>query len=159
MRHLIEGYASLFGVADASGDVVARGAFARSLRARGPAGVRMLFQHNPAEPVGIWTAMAEDARGLRVRGELTVGVGRADDLARLIAAGAVDGLSIGFRTLNAARGGRGGLRLIREIDLWEVSLVTFPMLAQARLDTRAGRLAPARLPLTLQRQRSDNDRV
>lgn len=151
MRHLIEGYASLFGVADASGDVVERGAFARSLRARGPSGVRMLFQHNPAEPVGTWTAMAEDARGLRVRGELTAGVQRADDLARLVEAGAVDGLSIGFRTLNAARGARGGLRLIREIDLWEISLVTFPMLAQARLDTRARRLAQARFPLAIQR--------
>jgi hypothetical protein len=111
----------------------------------------MLFQHDPAEPVGTWTAMAEDSRGLRVRGELTAGVRRADDLARLIAAGAIDGLSIGFRTLKAARGSRGALRLIREIDLWEISLVTFPMLAQARLDTRAGRLLPARLRLTVQR--------
>jgi hypothetical protein len=151
VKYAIEGYASLFGVTDASGDVVERGAFARSLRARGPAGVRMLFQHDPAEPVGTWTAMAEDSRGLRVRGELTAGVRRADDLARLIAAGAIDGLSIGFRTLKAARGSRGALRLIREIDLWEISLVTFPMLAQARLDTRAGRLLPARLRLTVQR--------
>ena len=86
-----------------------------------------------------------------MRGELTAGVQRADDLARLVEAGAIDGLSIGFRTLKASRARRGALRLIREIDLWEISLVTFPMLAEARLDTRARRLAPARFPLTIQR--------
>jgi HK97 family phage prohead protease len=145
MSYGIEGYASLFGIADQAGDVVERGAFAQSLRVRGAGGVRMLFQHDPAEPVGVWTAMAEDGRGLRVRGELTAGARRADDLARLIATGAIDGLSIGFRTLKAQRLQRGGARLIREIDLWEISLVTFPMLAQARLDTRAGRISPVRL--------------
>lgn len=56
------GYASLFGRADLGGDVVAPGAFAESLRRRGAAGVRLLWQHDPAEPIGRWLELAEDAR-------------------------------------------------------------------------------------------------
>ncbi len=129
----LEGYASLFGVADAGGDVVAAGAFARSLARRGASGIRMLFQHDPAQPVGVWDDIGEDERGLFVRGRLVPGVAKADDLRRLIAAGGVDGLSIGFRALRAQRDARTGIRRLIEIDLWEISIVTFPMLGGARL--------------------------
>ncbi|MEM6382509.1 MAG: HK97 family phage prohead protease [Pseudomonadota bacterium] len=130
----ISGYASLFSVPDLSGDRVMLGAFTRSLQARGPSGIRMLWNHDPAEPIGVWTAIYEDAHGLRVEGRLTANVERAASLSALIADGAVDGLSIGFHTVRADKAaGRAGRRLI-EVDLWEVSLVAFPMQPGARLD-------------------------
>lgn len=132
---VIEGYASLFGLRDQGGDMVARGAYAKSLermRARGGR-VRMLWQHDPAQPIGIWDEIREDDKGLWVRGRLLPGVTRATEAAALIAAGALDGLSIGYRTLRAQKSPKGG-RVLEEIELWEVSLVTFPMLREARLD-------------------------
>ena len=126
------GYASLFGVPDLGRDVVAPGAFAASLAARGVAGVRMLWQHDPAEPVGHWLALHEDARGLRVAGQLNLAVQRARELDALLGAGGLDGLSIGFRTVRA-QPQRGGLRRLEAIDLWEISLVTFPLQAGARI--------------------------
>jgi HK97 family phage prohead protease len=94
-----------------------------------------LFQHDPKEPVGLWERIAEDGFGLWAEGRLVPGVPRADALRRLIGQGAIDGLSIGFRTVKASRDRGGGLRRISEIDLWEISIVTFPMMAAARIGT------------------------
>lgn len=135
---LVSGYASVFGVPDLGRDVVLPGAFRDSLARRGASGIRMLWQHDPAEPIGRWLALAEDARGLRVRGRLSAGVARARELAALVQEGAIDGLSIGFRTVEAGRDRASGLRRLARIDLWEISLVTFPMQPGARLDARAG---------------------
>ena len=131
---VIEGYASLFNVADTGGDMVMAGAFARSLTKRGAAGVKMLWQHNAAEPIGVWTAIVEDLRGLKVTGRLDLSVARAREALSLLRAGAVDGLSIGFRTRRATTDRSSGLRRLHEVDLWEISIVTFPMLPQARVD-------------------------
>src|SRR4051794_9575933 len=136
------GYASLFGVADLGRDVMMPGAFAASLARRGPSGIRMLWQHDPAEPVGRWLSIAEHARGLHVRGQLNLAVRRARELAALIADGAVDGLSIGFRT-EKARPERGLRRLV-EVDLWEISLVTFPRLPGARVEGKSAPALPGR---------------
>jgi uncharacterized protein len=125
------GYASLFGVPDLGRDVVMPGAFAASLARRGPSGVRMLFQHDPAEPIGRWLALKEDARGLYVEGRLNLAVQRAREVAALMQDHALDGLSIGFRTLKAQPGADGSRRL-QQIDLWEISVVTFPMQPSAR---------------------------
>ena len=132
--HLIEGYASLFGARDAGGDVVQQGAYSASLAALAAAGrrVKMLWQHDPAEPIGTWDDVREDDRGLHVRGRLLTGVARAREAAALLEAGAIDGLSIGYRTRRATKDERGG-RLLTELELWEVSLVTFPMLPEARV--------------------------
>jgi hypothetical protein len=127
------GYASLFGRVDLGRDLVERGAFADSLARRGAGRIRCLFHHDPKEVVGVWLDMREDARGLRVTGRLLPGVARARELYELIAARALDGLSIGFRTAEAVRDARSGVRRLRRIDLWEVSLVAFPMLPEARL--------------------------
>ena len=135
----IAGYASVFDVEDQGGDLVRRGAFARSLAERGPERVRMLFQHDAAEPVGVWDDIAEDATGLYVRGRILDSGPRGRAAMGLVRAGAVDGLSIGFRTVRFAPRPGGGRELF-DLDLWEVSLVTFPMLAQARLVASA---APA----------------
>ena len=122
-----EGYASLFGVPDGGGDIVAPGAFARSLRRRPAAEVRMLYQHSAADPLGVWDEIVEDSRGLKVRGRLVLDVRRANEVRALFAAGALNGLSIGFRTLRAKKD--GGHRILTEIELWEISVVTFPLLA------------------------------
>ena len=124
------GYASLFNKLDSGGDVVMPGAFAKSLGKRRDR-IRLLFQHDPKEPVGTWESIAEDAQGLFVTGRLVPGVPRAEALKRLIADGALDGLSIGFRTVKATR--EGGARKLWQIDLFEISIVTFPMMEDARI--------------------------
>lgn len=126
------GYASVFNRVDGGGDMVMAGAFAKSLRRRAER-IRLLFQHDPKEPVGVWERLAEDAHGLFVAGRLVPGVARADGLKRLIENGALDGLSIGFRTVRATREAGTGRRLLHEIDLFEISIVTFPMLEDARI--------------------------
>jgi HK97 family phage prohead protease len=130
---LFEGYASLFRVPDLGRDVVEPGAFRDSLLRRGPGGVKMLWQHDPAEPIGRWSSLVEDGRGLYVRGRLSLAVARAREIHALMLDGVIDGLSIGFRREKARTEPRTGLRRLERIDLWEVSVVTFPMLPQARI--------------------------
>jgi HK97 family phage prohead protease len=129
----IAGYASLFGAADQGGDVVQRGAYGGSLARLREArsGVKMLWQHDPTRPIGVWDEVREDERGLHVKGRLLLEVQAAREAHVLLQAGAIDGLSIGYRTLRAEKA--GGRRLLHEIELWEVSLVTFPMLPEARV--------------------------
>src|SRR5690606_4876994 len=81
---IFSGYTSLFGRVDLGKDVVEKGAFAQSLKARGPGGIRMLFQHDPAEPIGVWTEIREDERGLFVRGRLSKEVARAREILSLM---------------------------------------------------------------------------
>jgi Escherichia/Staphylococcus phage prohead protease len=126
----IEGYASLFGVADMTGDVVAAGAFTRSLRVKSPAEVKLLYQHDAQEPIGALAELQEDERGLFVAGDLNLETQRGSEAYALLRQGALTGLSIGFNVVTADARGRQG-RLITEIDLWEISLVTFPMLPGA----------------------------
>jgi uncharacterized protein len=132
---VFEGYASLFGKRDQQGDVVLAGAFTESLRAKGAENIRMLFQHNPAEPVGTWIALEERFRGLFVRGRLNLKVQRGRELLSLLESGGLDGLSIGFKTIRARNDRATGARQLLQIDLWEISLVTFPMLDGARVST------------------------
>lgn len=128
----ISGYASVFGQRDNGGDAVQVGAFAASLKriAASGAKVKMLWQHDPTKPIGIWDRVSEDSHGLKVHGRILPDVQAGREALALLRAGAVDGLSIGYRTLRCEKAGAG--RLLHEIELWEVSLVTFPMLAQAR---------------------------
>lgn len=130
----VSGYASVFGVRDKGGDIVMPGAYAAALKRLEGAGgrVRMLWQHDPAQPIGLWDEVREDDRGLFVKGRLLTEVARGREAAALMAAGAVDGLSIGYRTLRAEKLPGGGRKLL-ELELWEVSLVTFPMLPVARV--------------------------
>lgn len=134
---VIEGYASLFGLPDQGGDVVRKGAYAKSLKALAARGgsVKMLWQHDPAQPIGIWDEIYEDERGLYVKGRLLLEVEKAREAAALIEAGAIDGLSIGYRTVAAEKDAKGQ-RLLAELELWEVSLVTFPMLREARVGAK-----------------------
>jgi len=129
----VEGYASLFGEIDQSRDMVMPGAFAQTLKLRGLRRVPMLFQHDPAEPIGIWQEIVEDWRGLRVRGKLIPEVVRARELLALLREGAADGLSIGFKTVRARLDPKTRIRRLDQIDLWEISIVTFPLLPGARV--------------------------
>lgn len=131
----IEGYASLFGEIDQARDMVMPGAFAATLQQRGLRKIPMLFQHDPAEPVGVWLDLAEDLRGLRARGRLIPDVARGRELLALLRAGAIDGLSIGYRTVRGQIDPKSRVRRLYQVDLWEISIVTFPLL-QARASPR-----------------------
>jgi HK97 family phage prohead protease len=130
---IISGYASLFGKPDQSGDIVERGAYEASL-AKGRS-IKMLWQHDPTQPIGVWDEVREDSKGLWVKGRLLTDVAKGREAASLIGAGAIDGLSIGYRTVKARKDDKGG-RLLSELELWEVSLVTFPMLPDARVGAK-----------------------
>lgn len=129
----IDGYASMFNLVDKAADKVLPGAFTKTLsdwRARG-ALPPMLWQHDPSTPIGVWTDLVEDEKGLKVSGQLVLEVLQAANARALILAGAVKGLSIGYQTLDYEIDGKTGVRLLKQVDLWEISLVTFPCLPQA----------------------------
>ena len=113
----VQGYASLFGEIDQARDMVMRGAFADTLVARGLRRIPMLFQHDPSEPVGIWLELREDHRVLFARVRLIPDVRHGQELLSLLRAGAIDGLSIGFRTAKARIDPRTRIRRIYAVDL------------------------------------------
>lgn len=129
---IFEGYASVFGVVDLGMDMVERGAFAKSLGSRR---VKMLWQHETDKPIGVWESISEDDHGLRVRGKLLPEVDKGREALALLKAGAIDSMSIGYRTVEAesATANGRGVRKLTEIDLFEISLVTFPMLPDAKV--------------------------
>lgn len=127
------GYASLFGRRDQSGDLVMPGAFLRCLRRKPAEQIRMLFQHDPAEPIGTWLDLRETERGLHVMGRLDCNVQRGREVLSLLEGRGLDGLSIGFKTVLASRDKASATRKLHQVDLWEISLVTFPMLEGARV--------------------------
>nr|DAH95265.1 MAG TPA: prohead serine protease [Caudoviricetes sp.] len=129
----VEGYASLFGEVDQARDMVMPGAFTRTLAQRGLRKIPMLFQHDPAEPVGVWLDLHEDLRGLWARGRLIPDVARGRELLALVQEGAIDGLSIGYRTVRGQIDPKTRIRRLYQVDLWEISIVTFPLLAGARV--------------------------
>jgi HK97 family phage prohead protease len=131
-RHIC-GYASLFETPDLAGDEIARGAFLQSLKSPDIRRVKMLYQHDQSRPIGSWHQIKETPQGLWVAGELAPHVQLADEVCALIKHGAIDGLSIGFRALKA-KGLRGrARRRLQQVELVEISIVTFPMQPLARL--------------------------
>jgi uncharacterized protein len=125
----IAGYASVFGLPDRGGDIVAPGAFAEAA-----APLPLLWQHKTNEPIGFVDSLQEDRRGLRITARI-VAQGRGAEAAALIKAGAIDGLSFGYRVKAASpvRAPSGGGRRLERLELVEVSLVTFPMQREARV--------------------------
>lgn len=130
-KGIVEGYASRFGEVDKGGDVVVKGAYSESLNTGRK--VKMLWQHDPSQPIGVWDEVKEDETGLYVRGRILDTVEKGREVKSLIEAGAIDGMSIGYRTITSERG-TDGSRMLKELDLWEISMVTFPMLESARVD-------------------------
>lgn len=131
---VIEGYGSVFGVRDSYDDVVAPGAFARTLGEAKLAGrmPAMLWQHRPDEPIGAWTEMREDDTGLFVRGQLA-DTQRGREARELVKLGALTGLSIGYVTKAYTYEKSTGITTLTDLDLWEVSPVTFPANVEARI--------------------------
>ena len=129
------GYASVFGNEDLWGDIVVAGAFSKSIAEKKPA---MLWQHNSDEPIGVWAVIKEDEKGLYVEGQLLIdGVAKAKEAYELLVAKAISGLSIGYRAVSwewrKKDDSKDEVRLLKEIDLWEISLVTFPANTEARV--------------------------
>ena len=151
----VEGYASLFGEVDQARDMVMPGAFTQTLKQRGLRKIPMLFQHDPSEPVGVWLDLHEDFRGLWARGRLIPDVARARELLTLVQEGAIDGLSIGYRTVRGQIDPRTRIRKLYQVDLWEISIVTFPLLAGARV--RAVKQAFPKPKLSLLRTRAEKE--
>ena len=119
------GYASVFHVVDNQRDVISPGAFRVSLKEREQP-VQLLWQHQWAEPIGVIESLFEDSRGLFIKGRLLMEVARAKEAYALLKAGVLKGLSIGYNVKRARRDADTGIRTLMEVDLWEVSLVTFP---------------------------------
>lgn len=133
VKRTISGYASFFGNVDSYGDVVQKGAFKKTLndKNRGRK-VKFLYQHNPYEPIGIPTDIVEDDKGLRFSAEFA-DTERGEEAYELARIGALDGLSIGFRTIDSEYNSDTGIRTLVEIDLMEVSLVTFEANTKAKV--------------------------
>lgn len=130
---VITGYGAIFNNVDEYGDRIVPGAFGKSLlRATANGSLPlMLWNHKSDEPIGVWSEMVEDKKGLKVKGQLVMDVPRAAQTYALLKAGAMRGLSIGYRTISDSHD--GNVRLLKEIDLWEVSPVTFPANAKATI--------------------------
>lgn len=131
---IVEGYGSVFGNEDSNGDIVAAGAFDESLKSHSTKGTSpaMLWQHNPDWPVGKWTDIKEDRTGLKMRGQLNLKTSRGIDAFEHLKAGDVSGMSIGFVTKAYSWDEEKRIRTLTQVDLWEVSLVTFPANELAR---------------------------
>lgn len=124
------GYGSVFNVLDAYKEIVQPGAFAESLKNRHPS---MLWQHRSGEPIGIYTGVKEDNVGLHVEGTLALKTTRGAEAYELLKMGAVSGLSIGFNVREESYDRVTGISTLKKLDLWEVSLVTFPANDAARV--------------------------
>ena len=131
----VEGYGSVFGVRDNYDDVIANGAFIQSLKDHKAAGTMpaMLWQHDADKPIGVWTEMVEDEKGLRIKGQLAMETVKGKEAHALLKMGALNGLSIGFMSKEWAYDRDTEVRTLTAIDLWEVSLVTFPANEKARV--------------------------
>ena len=135
------GYGSIFGNEDQGNDIMKKGAFTKSLTKRPASKVKMLYQHKTDEPIGIFTDMYEDNKGLYVKGQLAMGTQKGREAYELLKMGALDGMSIGFKADPDKQGyneNKRGVRTLKEVDLMEISLVTFPMNESALIETVKG---------------------
>jgi HK97 family phage prohead protease len=132
----IEGYASVFGVRDSYNEAVMPGAFSDSLAKHRRDGTfpLMLWQHNPDEPIGVWNELNDDGKGLYVKGQLLQGVRRADEALIMLKAGAIQGMSIGYREVDVEPADGTNPRKLVKLNLMEASIVSFPANIRARVD-------------------------
>ena len=137
---IFNGYGSIFGNKDLGNDIVERGAFLKSLNDRGAKGVKLLWQHKTDQPIGVFEEIQEDNKGLRVRGKLALGTQGGKEAYELMKMGALDGMSIGYRADPAKQkyDEKNKRRFLKEVDLMEISLVTFPMNPRATIHAVKG---------------------
>lgn len=132
------GYAAVFNNEDLGRDVIVPNAFTKSLQRRPAGKVKMLRQHDPEEPIGVWLDLIEDKKGLRAKGKLILDTVKGRETYALMRAGALDGLSIGFRTVKDRFDRAKGIRYLEEVDVPEISVVTFPLNPRATVSTVKG---------------------
>jgi len=133
---IFSGYGSVFGNEDLGGDIVAKGAFTESIKnhANNKTMPAMLWQHNPDDVIGKYTKMAEDEHGLYVEGQLCMDTVKGREAYALLKMGAMSGLSIGYVPKKWEWDDENYTRTLKEVDLWETSIVTFPMNDKARIE-------------------------
>jgi HK97 family phage prohead protease len=131
----VEGYGSVFSVIDTYADIMAKGSFVKSLNEHKSAGTMpaMLWQHDSDKPIGVWTEMIEDEKGLKVKGKLALDTEKGKEAHTLLKMGALNGLSIGFISREWTYDAKTDIRTLTDVDLWEVSLVTFPANKKSRI--------------------------
>lgn len=127
---IINGYASIFDFKDHHGDVVKKGAFAKTLDTK--KSIKFLWQHDQSSPIGKINKIYEDSKGLYIEASITNGTSKGKEAIDLVKKGIINGLSIGFNIIQSHML-TNGVREITEIDLWEVSLVTFPANGKSEL--------------------------
>jgi hypothetical protein len=130
------GYASVFNTLDQQNEIVAPGAFARTLRQAAQQGrtPAMLWMHDPTFPIGLWQGIREDSNGLAVEGRLALRTQKGAEAYELLKMGALTGLSIGYRVVSSRIDASRKARILTDVDLFEISLVTFPANEAARVD-------------------------
>ena len=139
-KGMFSGYGSIFNKKDLGNDVMMDGAFAKSIASKGARGVKLLYQHKADEPIGVFDEIIEDRKGLKVKGRLAMGTQKGKEVYELMKMGAIDGLSIGYRVSpkGAHYDEKGKRRMLKEVDLMEISAVTFPMNPRARIQAVKG---------------------
>ena len=139
-KGLFSGYGSIFNNKDLGNDVVLAGAFAQSIGRKGAKAVKLLYQHKQDEPIGVFDEIIEDSKGLKVKGRLAMGTQRGKEVYELMKMGAIDGLSIGYRVDDKGYeyDKRRRRRMLKSVDLMEISAVTFPMNPRARIQAVKG---------------------
>lgn len=145
---IIEGYGNVFNVKDLVNDITAPGAFAKSIEAHKQSGTApvMLWQHDPNKVIGVWTDISEDEKGLKLRGQLVKGIQLADEAMLLLKAKALNGLSIGYRVKDSEYDRTQKATILKEVDLHEVSVVTFPANTSSRIERVKAALNTDELP-------------
>ena len=154
---LIEGYGSTFNGVDSYGDSIAPGAFTKSLADHSAKRTMpvMLWAHSSDRPVGRWESLQEDSRGLKASGRLNIKTQAGADAYEHLRAGDITGLSIGYQVPTGGSEVRNGVKLLKQIHLHEISLVTFPADDSARISSvKAAVERPATLRELEQRLRS-----
>lgn len=126
------GYGSVFEVVDSQKDVVMPGAFKNTIENR-KSQIKLLWQHDMSQPIGVIDEIFEDENGLYVKGHLMLDVAKAKEAYALLQKGVVSGMSIGYSPKRTRSDKVNGVRILDEVELWEVSLVTFPANDAARI--------------------------
>jgi uncharacterized protein len=135
------GYASVFNVVDNQRDIILPGAFTCTLNGR-LSEIKLLWQHQQDEPIGLFDRIFEDRHGLYVEGRLLLTLQRAQEALALLKEGVINGLSIGYSPTRYKMDEKNGVRLLTEVELWEISLVTFPANSQANITVVKQRFQP-----------------
>ena len=130
-----EGYASIFNNKDLGNDVIKQGAFSKSIYSKKPRQIKLLYQHKTDEPIGVIDSLEEDKKGLKIKGRLAMGTQKGKEVYELMKMGALDSMSIGYKLSpeDYKYSEKLKKRTINNLDLMEVSMVTFPMNPRAKI--------------------------